>query len=1166
MQQFDVLNRNLCLHQHYLLEASAGTGKTFSIQNIVVRLLIEPKNSESPLLLNQILVVTFTRAAARDLKVRIRANIDRALACLNGWLLHQEMKDGTPDYLKAIIETGAETARKAKKRLQHALFTFDQAQIFTIHSFCARMLKQYAMESDLGFHALGGEDPMPKSEILAILRDFFRTEIDSDQYSRNQIEKFLNPKEQHSLLKVIQNNDLIAEFPSFKELYDQFNASMHKLKQTFSLTSLQLIEDFNAQVPFFKNYKSEKSKADTLTKAIRFAALFDKTEWSLMDFEHLVRDHLVWTKALDPALIKKKALENLQLNFPGFTEALRQELDPLINRVNDEAIALARLAKNFKDFLKHYQSEEEKLSPDDFLLKMDAALTQPNFLKCVQNLFQAAIIDEFQDTDPLQWRIFQSLFLPLDERWNGRLYLVGDPKQSIYSFRQADIYTYLSAAERLGSAHRFSLDVNYRSHPHLVEALNLLFDSRHIPTLIPLPKNQSCLPYRPVKSTSLSMPLNEDGRGAVHFFIGDASGMDKAKIEDLEKRVYFPFIIQEIIHLHQTSNVGFGQFAILVRDRHQAKRLAVDLKSACIPCVHQRKTSLADSSALSALIELLRAILHPGDRSAVKGALGSQLLGWSYDEIRALDSLEKVLLIIQHLNQSLHKEGFSIFFRNLLKSRWQGDRGTVQELLLSREDGIEFYHDLQQLVDLIIEHQYSEWNTPGGIIPFLDELKNWDADDARLLRLQDQSKEGVRILTLHYSKGLEFEVVFALGLINRKNANEKLIPIEKEGGRVLIPASEDAEAYVRYCEENDAEKMRQLYVALTRAKYRLYIPAALSLPSDSLQIGEASPMDLYTARLSQTRGEYEELYGRIRTNQNQPLVEFIEQLGEQSLITYSIDSLLSFEKFQSRHEPFTLNPPEAIAIHHPSLFVTSFSGISQQFLEAASPVIDKTMPHDYNHPAKTVHTLPANADTGVLVHALLEKVNYPDFRNLPHESQALSLIQPMIQKTEYSEWGDVLASLIWRALKVKLEPESFCLADLEPDQLYREMPFLFAFDKELAIEGVESSHGLIKGVIDLVFTHQGRYYIVDWKTNWLGDELESYREEKLHRAMSEHAYFLQAKIYQEALKRYLNVMERRPFEECFGGVYYLFLRGLSLDSPTGVYHMSSQRGVVSGAE
>lgn len=224
------------------------------------------------------------------------------------------------------------------------------------------------------------------------------------------------------------------------------------------------------------------------------------------------------------------------------------------------------------------------------------------------------------------------------------------------------------------------------------------------------------------------------------------------------------------------------------------------------------------------------------------------------------------------------------------------------------------------------------------------------------------------------------------------------------------------------------------------------------------------------------------------------------------------------------------------------------------------------MPHDYNHPAKTVHTLPANADTGVLVHALLEKVNYPDFRNLPHESQALSLIQPMIQKTEYSEWGDVLASLIWRALKVKLEPESFCLADLEPDQLYREMPFLFAFDKELAIEGVESSHGLIKGVIDLVFTHQGRYYIVDWKTNWLGDELESYREEKLHRAMSEHAYFLQAKIYQEALKRYLNVMERRPFEECFGGVYYLFLRGLSLDSPTGVYHMSSQRGVVSGAE
>ena len=189
IKPFNVLDRSLEIHRSYLLEASAGTGKTFSIQNLVVRLLMEPEGEEGPLLLDKILVVTFTRAAARDLKIRIRKNIEEALIGLDGEDGHEAAK--IPDYLKACREKGEQAVHLAKKRLRQALFLFDQAQIFTIHAFCARMLRQFSMESDTGLHMPPGDKPLPQSELFAIVRDFFRTEIRKEKFSPSQLESYL---------------------------------------------------------------------------------------------------------------------------------------------------------------------------------------------------------------------------------------------------------------------------------------------------------------------------------------------------------------------------------------------------------------------------------------------------------------------------------------------------------------------------------------------------------------------------------------------------------------------------------------------------------------------------------------------------------------------------------------------------------------------------------------------------------------------------------------------------------------------------------------------------------------------------------------------------------------------------------------------------------------
>lgn len=1166
MKQFNVLDRHLDLHRHYLLEASAGTGKTFSIQNIVVRLLIESSpHTKEPFPLNKILVVTFTRAATRDLKQRIRLTIEQTGSLLNEWLETGIPPKKAPDYLLDYLNRGVEFVKKAKKQLQQALFTFDQAQIFTIHSFCARMLQHYAIEGDmsLNMNANSGEEPIPTAEMMRIIRDFFRTGIRAEFYSAGQLTIILKEDpDQKKLLRAIMSGYEFAEMPSCQDLFKQFVEAMHMLKQQFHLNAEQMIEDFKNQSGCYRNYKSGETKAETLAKVIRFATLFDREEWNLEDFDLVIGDKIVWVQALDPKLVKSRS-NNCEenLHYPELTRLLKQHLEPIIQTAGDFSILLARLSRDCQKLLKRYQQEEERLSPDDFLRKMEWALNDPGFTHQIQSHYQAAIIDEFQDTDPIQWKIFSTLFLSEERQWPGYLYLVGDPKQSIYSFRQADIYTYLAAARALGEEYCFSLDTNYRSQPTLVQAMNTLFAADHLSDFIPLPKYQSHVPYQPVKASSLTAEKTfHDDKGAIHFFIGDGQELKRAKLSDLESQVFFPFMAKELEQLRQ-QGMSYRQFAVLVRDRHQAVRLAEYFDKQRIPYINQRGISLADSQALSSLVDILRAVLHPHDLGAIKAALGSPLIGWTHQDLKALEEINPILIQIQKLRQGLLKEGFSYFFQDLLNSKWQKDELTLLERLLMQERGIDIYHDLQQIVGIIIHHQYREWSTPEGLIPFLDLFKIWHEDeDERIKRFQDPSKDGVKILTLHFSKGLEFDVVFALGLLNRMGVREELIPVEREGRLVLAPLSIESEEYHRYCQENDAEKMRQLYVALTRAKHRLYIPVALNIPSDGVKMGEASPLDLFLSRLGHPSTSYQELYDRIRRPSNQLFVHFLDQIGRANFMTYTQHQEVYFEP---KEEPILVNeliPPRAVSVPGQQLMMYSFSGLVQQAplqKKEEEPLLSP--PHDFGCQEKSIYTLPANSDTGIFLHHLLEKVTFQDFKEMKQADEAMPILKPFIQQTMFKEWQEVISSLVLNALKTPLwqDNQGFCLADLQPGQLYREIPFLFPYEKGLEVDDLIFSEGFIKGVIDLIFIYRGFYYIVDWKTNWLGSDLNAYERPSLEKAMHENQYSLQASLYKEALRRYLKLVDPRPFEECFGGTFYLFLRGLQAGKSTGIYSILS---------
>ncbi|MDP1879712.1 MAG: UvrD-helicase domain-containing protein [Parachlamydiaceae bacterium] len=1160
MKPFNVLSRNLNLKQHYLLEASAGTGKTFSIQNIVVRLLIESQLEEEPILLHRILVVTFTRAATRDLKNRIRTNIEKALEDLNQWNYKKSISETTSDYLCAIIENGEESIQRARKYLKQALYTFDQAQIFTIHSFCARMLKQFALESDMGFHDFSDEEPLPYTELMGIIRDFFRTEVRIEEYCPAQLDILLkNDPEQRKLIKAIQTGCEFPSFPSFHENFIIFIEKINKLKNELQLSSEKMMEDFLSQVSLYKNYDSKITKAEIIEKVNKFCQLFDKNEWNIQDFENCIDDGLVWTQALNPLLLKAKAKHQLKLFYPELTSLLKLVLEPLIDESRSFPILLLRMASHCRKLLRRYQYEEEKLSPDDILRKMEQSLEKPDFLLKIQSHFQAAIIDEFQDTDPLQWKIFHRLFLSKGHPWNGFLYLVGDPKQSIYSFREADIYTYIEAAKTLGEHSRFSLDVNYRSQTYLIEGLNRIFSIEELPHFIPLPKESSHLLYQHVKSSKpINDPLTVDSqKGAIHFFIADGTAFAKPSLEELEHHIFFPFITQEIIRLKKEKSFKFQQFAVLVRDRHQARRLTEFFDQYKISYLNQRGTNLTDSQALPALTDFLRAILKPYDRGAIGAALGSPLMGLTHEEIKQITNLESVQQYIQKLRLTLFDKGFTYFFQEMLNSSMKEKDMTLIEELLQKDGGEEFVRDLQQISDLIIESQHKEWRSPEGIIPFLDNFYVWEQnDDDRIKRIQDPSKDGVKILTLHVSKGLEFEIVFALGLINRIRVKEDYIPVQKDGKMMLMPLDMSSPEYLSYCEENDAEKMRQLYVALTRAKTQLYIPVALSLHSKSLEWGEASPMDLFLARLGQPPAEYLELYERIKTGSSQYLLKFLESISSKETITYSIHQSINCSSLEENKPQYALNQSSAPIILTEPIWMTSFSTLNRKNGTKLDPIIN-SIPWDFNHSEKTIHHLPSNRETGLLVHQILEKINFKALGAYREFTQIIPWIQPFIDKTPFESWRHVIGELIFNILKTPLfnfeKKEKFYLAELEPNEIYREMPFIYPFEEKIMIEDIEYKKSLVKGIIDLIFSFQGKYYLLDWKTNWLGENSESYSQSSMHQAMIENQYYLQASIYKEALKRYLQIIDQRPFENCFGGVIYLFARGLKPGFDTGIY-------------
>ncbi len=1103
MVAFNILDRGFDVAGGLFLEASAGTGKTFAIEHLFVRLLLE---GESPLTIDQILVVTFTRAATRELKMRIRSNLEKAQGALNA-------QSAEWDYLRAIIDGGEEKVYSAALRLEEALVRFDEAAIYTIHGFCYKVLTEGAFEAHVGFEIGEPESRSHLPLMQETLFDFFRTHLRTPSFSPYQVGALLrrekgDPKRLAlSVRSLIEKDKEIPKRKSFFEQQASFNEKIGRLSSEFKVASKPLLDDFQRLAVCYKKMTSSAF----LVQMKMLSTLLEKGKAREREFDLLLKDKEFFLEKMIPENQKVRATlpDAHDLNYLELFGALRSEILPLICEAKDPKLLLLRLAHEGKKKWESFYNIHEHLPPDDLLKKTEEALQDSRFLALIKERFRGVIIDEFQDTDPVQWRIVKQLYTA-----NGpHLYLVGDPKQSIYGFRKADVYTYLKASSLFSEERRFFLSTNYRSDPSLIHALNRLFG--YSKEWMPLPASEESLTYQDVTPSPDNTDWTlEDGKGAIHFILTqDSLGREKSwPTKRVERELFFPFLSREIVHLKEKGGLSYEQMVVLVKDRFQAERVHATLKSLSIPSVLKKKGSAADSTALHPLMEVLEGCLRVDDPSCLKRALGAPLLGWSAHDLQDKEKVMRVKPLFLSLFETWKRQGVGALFHQLLQ--YKREDTTVEKAILERKD-LSFYAALHDLICVLIEKERKEALLPHQLFEFLKRLRN---SEEEVTLPSSLALQGVQIMTGHMSKGLEFDVVFALGLASRHTRLEEFVA----EGEQLIPSSGNEGAIF----EADAEKLRQLYVALTRAKKRVYIPLPLDLDEKEIQKGTASPLELFCAQLLTDQGEsnLEALYEKHLPLTHASIVTLLTELKELCSLT--------FEELQEKTSlAFSIPTSPTPKLTPPTPYTFSFS--PQPLLSfttlAHKHKRDEQLPEQRSE--HTVHGLPLGAETGIVLHHIFEQIFALEyyFPFDPHKITAL--IQSEVDGTPLQGWEDVILELIDEIMHLDLG-QGFTLVDLKPGEVLQEVEFLYP-EKE----------GLIKGFIDLAFVKEGVYYLLDWKSNFLGVDDSAYSEQSMHNAMQENDYTLQASIYSEALRRYLKHFDSRPFKTCFGGALYIFLRG-----------------------
>lgn len=1139
----------LPLQGERLIEASAGTGKTYTIAALYLRLLLGLGGTAAfprPLSVEELLVVTFTEAATAELRGRIRANIhELRIACL---------RQSTDNPLYASLLEEIADKQQAAQWLLLAERQMDEASVFTIHGFCQRMLSLNAFESGMLFEQQLIED---ESELrYQACADFWRRHCYPLQRDIAEAVHALwkGPEE---LLRAIDRY-LQGEAPVIKSPppADETLASRHEKIVTQIAT---LKQKWNASVgeiaSILENSGIDRKKFNRGNQG----KWIDKiSAWAQEETRgYQLPDAL--EKFSQRFLTERTKADGIVPEHPLFVAIESLLAEPLT--LND--LMITRAMTEIREAVAREKRRRGELGFDDMLSRLDAALCSENgeaLAAAIRTRFPVAMIDEFQDTDPQQYRIFRRIWR---QQPDTALLLIGDPKQAIYAFRGADIFTYMKARSEV-AAH-YTLETNWRSAPGMVESVNTLFKQMDAAFMF------REIPFLPVKfaekNASLRFEFNGVTQPAMNLWLLDGEGCGVGDYQSAMAQ-HCAAQIRDWLSAgargeavlwrgEQANPVKASDITVLVRSRQEAALVRDALTLLNIPSVYlSNRDSVFETLEAQEMLWLLQAVLAPERESTLRSALASAMMGLNARDIDALNNDEEawdnVVEEFAHYRERWQKRGVMAMLRELMAKR------QIAENMLATAGGERRLTDILHISELLqeagtqleSEHALVRWLSQ----QIADPNSNSSSQQMRL----ESDKHLVQIVTIHKSKGLEYPLVW-LPFIANYRVQDQAFYHDRESFEAVLDLSK-AESSVELAEaERLAEDLRLLYVALTRSVWHCSLGIAPLFRRRGEKSGETDFHLSALGRLIQL-GEPKDAAG---------LRQCIEALcGDH--IALHIPSSPDNSRWQMPEQPVAdLNARQIQRTLADDWRVTSYSGLQQHGQSIAQDLMPKLdvdaagVGDVLPEPVLTPHQFPRGASPGTFLHSLFEELDFT-------QPVSTEWVLKMLQSGGFDEkWQPVLTDWITAILQAPLTQQGISLSQLTAKDKQVEMEFYLPIASPLKADALDALireydplssgcpplnfrqvQGMLKGFIDLVFRHEGRYYLLDYKSNWLGDSSDAYTQDAMAAAMQQHRYDLQYQLYTLALHRYLRhrIADYR-YEDHFGGVIYLFLRGVDATDP-----------------
>ena len=1146
-----------------LLEASAGTGKTYTLVGVLLRMLLEGVVDR----LDQVLVVTFTVAATEELKTRLRDALRRTLRAAEG-----EAEDDP--FFVAMAK-----AEHAKARLRSAIDDFDQVVIATIHGFCKRVLEEAAFESHEPFELEFTTDPVPL--LYRAAADALRTTYESGVSCRSAMlhHEGIAPDRLVQAYQLWQRHALLPMNPAaprpaehLQILAAHADAARAAMDDVDQLTSLKLLA------------------ASKLFRGDRERAIRDFVD-RLQQNPAAALPELV---ELAPARLRSKHLGKRgqpSLDHPFFQACAA--LAPAY----DEAFAHVRadLLLRMHERVALHKQRLGTSSFDDLLVRTHRALHDaehgPDLAAVLQQRYHVALIDEFQDTDALQYEIFATAFA------RGSLFLIGDPKQSIYRFRGADLHTYKKAHDAADRRHTLAL--NHRSSPQLVDAVGSLFGrpSAFADDKITMP---------PVRAAARrdQLQITGDGLPALRWrFVAASSANGWTPRLEAEEQITRDLAAEIVRVLRSEARLDGrplrpNDFAVLTRSNRQAVLVQSTLREAGIPSAIGKAGDVFETDELVELQRFLHSVLQPGDLSRLRGALATRFCGHDLGSLLALEGdearFDDEIARFDRWRRLWLRSGFVPMVEQAMH-----ELGVVRRFL-AMPGGERRLTNFRQLFELLHDAEHASRLSPEGLYEWLQHecAHKSELDYAvRELRLESDG-DAVQILTAHGSKGLQYEVVFCPFLWEGKDVTGAEIVVDADGLERLVfdVAENDVDKHLANADRL-AEDLRLAYVALTRAKRRCYVHWG---PIGSSKSGaHRSPLAWLSTRNPVPPGIgsdgraaldwVDQAAKRAKDDESPHWLADLQQRCAASEGRMSVEIVPGSPKrtrLTSADPQASQSPPRQARKKRTARGLHSFTSIvaGAPPVEPLADVVDPASPADAQQPATGIFGFARGAHAGQCLHTILEHVDWNALdgdgtQKLVQETLSahdlavagahpgelddpVAAVQQNLRDlaaARVHERGPQLAALCsgrhiaeWEFVLPMPRAGVQALADL---LAARTEPFARQQAERLRGLGADTLRGFLTGFVDLVAEHDGRYWVLDWKSNHLGDSLADYGDAALQAAMVHHDYVLQYHLYVLALHRHLR--ERLPDyapERHLGGVCYAFLRGAAPDRTTGMFH------------